>query len=220
MPTRHEPLLRASGLTRTVADRTLWRRLELELAPGERLAVSGASGTGKTLLMRTLAGLERIEAGDIHFMGRPMSAWRMPEYRSRLLLLAQRPALPDGEVEAALQAPFAFRAHRQRRFDRRRALSYLERAGRGEAFLARPTATLSGGEAQLAALLRALVLEPQVLLLDEPTASLDAAATAAVEALVSAWLEERADRAYLWTSHDAAQLDRVTSRAVRLGSPP
>jgi putative ABC transport system ATP-binding protein len=55
-------------------------------------------------------------------------------------------------------------------------------------------------------------------LLDEPTASLDTEATEAVEALVAAWLERSDDRAYLWTSHDPAQLERVSSRSVAVGT--
>lgn len=213
-----DPLLDADGLSRSVEDRTLFDAFALRLGAGERVAVTGPSGSGKTLLMRTLAGLEPLQAGAIRFLGRPLAAWRMPEYRSRVMLLPQRPSLPEGSVEAALRAPFAFRSHRGRRFRREAALAFLERVDRGRPFLERPTETLSGGEAQIAALLRALLLEPQVLLLDEPTASLDADAAGAVEALVSAWLQQRRERAYLWTSHDEAQVERVSARRVRLGT--
>ena len=211
------PLLHADGLHRTIEGRTLFDAFALRLAPGERVAVTGPSGSGKTVLMRTLAGLEPLQAGDIRFLGRPLGSWRMPEYRSRVMLLAQRPTLPEGSVEDAVRAPFAFRAHRGRAYRPEAALALLERVERGRAFLDRATETLSGGEAQIAALLRALLLEPQVLLLDEPTASLDAAATAAVEALVAAWLEQAGGRAYLWTSHDPAQVARVSARRLQVG---
>jgi len=211
------PLLAAADLRRTVEQRVLFDSLAFTLDAGERVAVTGPSGSGKTLLMRTLAGLEPLEAGAVRFLGRPLLSWRMPEYRSRVMLLPQRPSLPEGSVEQALRAPFAFHVHRGRRYRREHALSFLEGVGRGRSYLERPTETLSGGEAQLAALLRALLLEPQVLLLDEPTASLDAAATQAVEALVSAWLQEHPERAYLWTSHDEEQVRRVATRRVQVG---
>jgi putative ABC transport system ATP-binding protein len=214
-----EPLLHARGLSRAVDGRLLWTELSFAVAGGERVAITGPSGSGKTLLMRTLAGLEPLQAGEIRFRGASVGRWRMPEYRSRVLLLPQRPALPEGTVEAALAAPFGFRVHHDRHYQRAQALAYLEPVGRGRAFLDRPTDALSGGEAQLAALLRALLLEPQLLLLDEPTASLDAAAAEAVEALVGAWLERSAGRAYLWTSHDPAQIARVSDRRVELGAP-
>lgn len=212
------PLLDARELRRSVGGRTLFEGFGLRLSAGERVAITGPSGSGKTVLMRTLAGLERLQGGEIAFLGKPLAAWRMPEYRSRVMLLPQRPSLPEGSVEDALRAPFAFRAQRSRRYRREAALAFLERVARGRPFLEGATETLSGGEAQIAALLRALLLEPQVLLLDEPTASLDADAVSAVEALVAAWLEQRPDHAYLWTSHDRAQVARVGEREVRLGA--
>jgi len=217
------PLLDAGGLRRNVEGRTLFEGFALRLTAGERVAVTGPSGSGKTVLMRTLAGLEPPAAGEIRFLGLPLATWHMPEYRSRVMLLAQRPSLPEGTVEDALRAPFAFRVHRGRRYASALALAFLERVDRGRSFLERRTETLSGGEAQIAALLRVLLLEPQVLLLDEPTASLDAAARGAVEALVAAWLDRpagpRQGRGYLWTSHDEAQVARVSDRRLALGAP-
>lgn len=213
-----DPLLAANGLRRTVEDRVLYDDLTFTVASGERVAVRGPSGSGKTLLLRSLAGLEPLEAGRVALLGVDQSAWSMPAYRRRLMLLPQRPSLPEGPVGRALAAPFAFRAHAGRRYDPSAARAYLERVGRTTAFLEKETGRLSGGEQQLTALLRVLLLEPQVLLLDEPTASLDADAAEAVEALVAAWLERADDRAYLWTSHDAAQIERVSSRSVEVGA--
>ena len=85
----------------------------------------------------------------------------------------------------------------------------LTHLGRDESFLDKPVGELSGGESQLVALLRAVQLDPKVLLLDEPTASLDAEATAAVETLVADWQAESAGaRAVVWVSHDTGQAER------------
>ncbi len=211
-----DALLVARGLRRDVGEQTLWYELCFELRPQERVAVQGPSGSGKTVLLRTLAGLEPLQEGTIVFGGRALDDWPMPAYRCRVTLLAQRPSLAEGPVEDVLRAPFSFRVHAERRYRREDAMAILGRVGRDEAFLERDTTNLSGGEQQIVALLRALLLEPQVLLLDEPTASLDAAATDAVEQLVALWLEGGRERAYLWTSHDAAQLARVTDRRVEL----
>ncbi len=76
---------------------------------------------------------------------------------------------------------------------------------------------LSGGEAQLVALLRAIQLDPQVLLLDEPTAALDREATGAVEQLVELWFaDERDRRATVWVSHDGRQAARVAGAILRV----
>lgn len=211
-------LIEAEGLARRVEGRWLWRGLDLSLAAGERLAVRGPSGAGKTLLLRTLAGLEPVEDGVIRYQDRELAAAAMPRYRAQVVYLAQRPAAVAGTVEDALRLPFRFRVHRGRPFPREAILENLAVLGRDESFLRRPAERLSGGEAQLVALLRALAIEPQVLLLDEPAASLDEEAAAALETLVGAWLQADRSRAVVWTSHHAAQLERVTDRSVWIGA--
>ncbi|HEX7381063.1 MAG TPA: ATP-binding cassette domain-containing protein, partial [Nevskiaceae bacterium] len=212
-----EVLLAARGLRCTVAGTTLWRDLDVELTARRCLAVTGPSGGGKTLLLRTLAGLRGAERGEIRFAGRSLREWWVPGYRAQVAYLPQRPAFPEGDVAAALTAPFAFRVHRQRRFSSERARQLIERLGMEPSFLKHATAELSGGEAQLAALVRALLVEPAILLLDEPTASLDAERAARVEALLCEWLRAGEPRACAWTSHDAAQLERVGDTLLRIG---
>lgn len=212
-------LLAARGLACTVAGRELWRDIGIELAGGESLAVVGPSGTGKTLLLRTLAGLRSAEQGDVWCAGKPLGEWWMPAFRAHIVYLAQRPALPDGSVRDALAAPFTLRVHRGQHFDEERAARWLGELGLPPTFLAQATDDLSGGEAQVAALVRALLIDPTVLLLDEPTAALDPDRTQRVEALLRAWLNGAPRRACIWVSHDAAQVGRVSQRALALGAP-
>jgi len=212
------PLLKAQRLGFAIDGRTLWHDLGLALHAGERLAVVGASGSGKTLLLRTLAGLEPVQTGELTFHDRALSEWPMPAYRARVVYVAQRPALPEGLVDAALQVPFGFRVHRQQRYSPDRARELLALLGRDKKFLQQRTERLSGGEAQIVAMLRALLIAPEVLLLDEPTASLDAGAVTAIETLVANWLQERPERACVWTSHDQQQLARISDRTLVLGS--
>lgn len=209
-------LLQARQLGFVIGGRTLWHGLDLALHAGERLAVAGPSGSGKTLLLRTLAGLEPVQKGELIFQGRPLSEWPMPAYRARVVYLPQRPALPEGQVEAALRVPFQFRVHRNTPFPLDRARELLAMLGRDETFLQQRTERLSGGEGQIVAMLRALLIGPDVLLLDEPTASLDAHAVAAIETLVASWLQQQPQRACVWTSHDRDQLQRVSDRVVSL----
>ena len=214
-----QPLLTATGLGRLVDDRWLWRDLDLELAPGETLAITGGSGSGKTLLLRALAGLDPLDAGEIALDGLPLDAWSMPRYRAQVRYLAQRPVTIEGTVEDGLHFPFRLRVHRGATFPRQRALDLLARVGRDERFLDTRATSLSGGEGQLVALVRTLLLPPRILLLDEPTASLDDATAHDVESLVADWLEEADDRAIIWTSHRDEQLARVSSRRLELGGP-
>ncbi len=214
------PRISARGLGRRIDARWLWRHLDLDVAAGEALAITGPSGSGKTLLLRTLAGLEPATEGEIGAEGRSLGAWSMPAYRARVTYVAQRAFTLEGTVEDALRRPFQFGVHRAKPFPRERALQGLRAVGRDAGFLGIAGASLSGGEGQIVALLRALLLDPQVLLLDEPTASLDADTVRAVETLVGDWLVEGDARAVVWTSHQDAQLDRVTQRRVHLGVPP
>ncbi|MEM1116152.1 MAG: ATP-binding cassette domain-containing protein [Bacteroidota bacterium] len=203
---------------RSVGGRWVWRALDLRLGAGERLAVVGPSGSGKTLLLRALAGLDRLDEGEVRWEGRVPEADGLPAHRARVGYLSQTPALFAGTVADNLRAPFDLGVHAGRAYDPEAACRALDRLGRRAAFLDQGVDGLSGGERQLAQLLRAMQAAPQVLLLDEPTASLDTAATAEVEALVADYLAAEAGRAAVWTSHDPAQLDRATDRRLNLAA--
>jgi len=211
------PLLEAFGLGRRDGPAGAWllREVTLSLRAGDRLGLAGPSGAGKTLLMRALARLDRLSAGDVFWQGGPVHGSRMPEFRTRVMYLHQRPALGEGTVEANLQLPFALRSHRRQRFDRDRIVAWLRSLDRDESFLAKRNQDLSGGESQLLGLLRALQLEPQVLLLDEPTAALDRPTAVLVERLIRDWLADRSDeRAYVWVSHDPHQAERMCEQVL------
>lgn len=210
-------MLTVTDAGRRIDGAWIWRHLDLLLRSGERVALVGPSGSGKTLLLRSVAGLDPLDEGSVSLEGRALEEWRVPEYRSRVMYLPQDAALVEGTVEDNLRVPFGFEIHAGRSFERMRALELLEALGRHEAFLEKHSDDLSGGERQTAALLRALLLEPQILLLDEPAASMDETLARGAEALVAAWMERPGGRrAVLWTSHQAHRLDRVTDRRMEL----
>ncbi|MEO8837946.1 MAG: ATP-binding cassette domain-containing protein, partial [Herbaspirillum sp.] len=139
-------------------------------------------------------------------------------YRAHVMYVPQRPALREGSVEAALRAPFEFHVHQGKSFPTERANKLLETLGREPGFLQQRSERLSGGEAQIVAMLRALLVAPDVLLLDEPTASLDANTVGVIEQLITNWLAEQVGRACVWTSHDRVQLERVSDRLLSLAA--
>jgi putative ABC transport system ATP-binding protein len=189
------------------------RDIRVVVRPGERITVLGPTGAGKTLLLRALALLDPLDEGAILANGQPVRSEEIPSFRSAVIYLHQRPALFEGNVEANLRHPFALKIHRRRDFDRDRILGLLEGLDRDASFLKKSHRDLSGGEAQIVALLRALQLDPTVLLLDEPTASLDGEAVRAIEGLLGRWYAEGAGRrAYLWVTHDPGQGERIADR--------
>jgi len=187
------PLLRVSGL-RT----NLLRPVSFSLSAGECIAVQGPSGSGKTLLLRALADLDPNE-GEATLDDRDRSTMTGPEWRRMVGYLPAEPgwwADTVGEHFADWQA----------------ALPVLQKLGLREDAKSWPIIRLSTGERLRLALMRALMVRPKVLLLDEPTAALDPASVSAVEALIEARI--RAGLAALWVTHDDGQAKRVGSRCL------
>src|SRR5712671_959730 len=168
------------------------------LSAGEALAVRGPSGAGKTLLLRAVADLDPNE-GLVTFGGRDRSTIAGPEWRR---LVGYVPAEPGWWADT-VGAHFG---------EWTAALALVRDLGFPQETKAWPIARLSTGERLRLALVRALMTRPKVLLLDEPTAALDVASVAAVEALINARV--RAGLAVLWVTHDAEQGKRVAHRLL------
>jgi len=145
----------------------------LSLAPGETLALLGPNGAGKSTLLKTLALLERPQQGRLELFGTSVPANERGRLalRRRLAMVFQDPLLTDRTVFENVALGLRLRGHGGAEL-RRRVMHWLERFGLG-ALGSRHPRTLSGGEARRASLARAFVLEPELLLLDEPFASLD-----------------------------------------------
>lgn len=213
------PLVEARQIARRDAQRgqSLLLPTDFALQAGERAVLTGPSGSGKSVFLRALALLDPLDSGDVRWHGEPVTRGRIVHYRRHIAYLRQRPALLDGSVEDNLRYPYTLAAYRDVRFDAARASALFAATGRSSDFLARDTSELSGGEAQIVALVRVLQLDPEALLLDEPTASLDPESARAVEALVAGWFDEaRTVRATVWVSHDPAQAQRVGERHLTM----
>jgi putative ABC transport system ATP-binding protein len=171
--------------------------------------IAGPSGAGKSTLLRLLNRLADPDRGRVLFRGRDVRGLDVLGLRRDVCLVPQLPALVDGTVadNVALGPKLA-----GRRADVPRA---LELAGLDPSFAGRDAGRLSVGEQQRVMVARALALEPAVLLLDEPTASLDAASRDAVEATLLD-LRERPGLSYVMVTHDPAQAERLAERVLRL----
>ncbi|HEY3316815.1 MAG TPA: ABC transporter ATP-binding protein [Coriobacteriia bacterium] len=168
--TRAAPILRAEGIRKSYRGRLALEVTELEVEAGTTYALLGSSGAGKSTLLRILGLLERPDAGRVLLDGRELSA-RDRRSRMRLAMLFQKPYLFRGTVGENVAYGLKARRVNPRERDARVA-AVLERVGL-PGFAGRDARTLSGGEGQRAALARALVVTPEVLLLDEPLSYMD-----------------------------------------------
>lgn len=212
------PLIEARALSRVApgSSQRLLDRISVCLHPGECVALVGPTGSGKTLLLRALALLDATEHGEVLWLGQPVRAQEVPRYRAQVMYLHQRPALVEGTVAANLRMPYLFRVHTTRAWRQDMAVQALTAIGRDASLLERAVQNLSGGESQIVALLRAMLLEPTVLLLDEPTASLDQGTARAVEQLVTDWLSAQPTRAAIWVTHDRRQVEKLAQRTLEV----
>jgi len=144
---------------------------QLSIEQGEVLAVVGPNGAGKSTLLLSLSRLLKPETGEIIFSGRRMKDESDTVYRRRIALVMQEPLLFDTSVFENVAAGLKFRSVAREEIKRKVPL-WLERLGVGH-LSKRRAGQLSGGEAQRVSLARALTLEPELLLLDEPFSALD-----------------------------------------------
>ena len=196
MEYRPDPVIRIEALTRRFGGPAVLDALDLDVGRGEFLALLGRSGSGKTTLLRTLAGLDAVTEGRIDVPG------------DVAVVFQEARLLPWKRVwqNVALGLPG--------RDGRARAQAALEEVGLGHRVEAWPL-TLSGGEAQRAGIARALVREPEFLMLDEPFASLDALTRLRMQGMVGElWQRHRC--AVLLVTHDVDEALLLADRAVVL----
>jgi tungstate transport system ATP-binding protein len=187
---------------------------ELTIAGGRLHALTGPNGSGKSTLLNVLALLLRPERGRM-WLGEEEVTWRAAQLqalRRRVTLMQQSPYLFSGTVAANLA--FGLKARRQNGGHIQAAISRALETVRLAGFERRNVRELSGGEARRVALARALVLEPEVLLLDEPLANLDEESTGIIERLIAGLPAQ--GTTVVMATHDLEQARRLATDVIRL----
>jgi len=198
-----------AGVSKVYGDVKALDGVSLAVGEGETLGVVGESGAGKTTLLRILSGLEEPTTGSIAFQGGRLDAAARLSLRRCATMVFQTPLFLRGDVYTNIAYGLRLRRSPE---DEIRVLvaEALERVRLG-GYEDRQARRLSGGEQQRVALARALVLDPEVLLVDEPTSNLDAANARVVSAVIE---DEKKGRTVVLSTHDFELIKRLTDRTV------
>jgi peptide/nickel transport system ATP-binding protein len=191
--------------------------VSLELLNGESLGVVGESGSGKSTLGRSIVRLQKPTSGRIEFAGRDLGSWRgkaLRDHRRDLQLIFQDPASslnPRRSIGDSIAEPLIVHGEKDR--DRLRAAvdGLLERVGLDDSLYHRYPHQLSGGQRQRAAIARALILRPRLVVCDEPVSSLDVTTQAQVVKLLRE-LREEFELTLIFIAHDLAVVRQVSDR--------
>jgi tungstate transport system ATP-binding protein len=192
------------GVSLRAGSTTILNCVSLTILPGAPTLIIGPNGAGKTSLLRLCMGLTAPSSGRITWGGRGNRA------PGRRAILFQRPVMLRRTTAANVAYALA-QAGIPRRQRARRVAALLQRVGLSE-LAQRPARRLSGGEAQRLALARVLARDPEILLLDEPTANLDPAATRGVEEIIL--LAAQSGIKIVMASHDLGQLRRLAGEVI------
>ncbi|PKM12193.1 MAG: sulfate ABC transporter ATP-binding protein [Gammaproteobacteria bacterium HGW-Gammaproteobacteria-3] len=189
------------GLAKAFGSEHLFSKLDLDLTQGTTLAVLGRSGSGKTTFLRILAGLESADAGTIELRGQNIDA--LPPHRRNIVYLSQETLLFD-HLNLFDNLAFGLRLRNPSQTElKERTLAMLDYLHLG-AHRNKPVNQLSGGQKQRVAFGRALLVRPEVLLLDEPFSSLDADIRGDMQNLFKTTADKFAITA-LFVTHDASE---------------
>ncbi|MDY6872867.1 MAG: phosphate ABC transporter ATP-binding protein [Chloroflexota bacterium] len=210
-PSNEKPLLRAKELGYTVEGQTILSNINFKIKSGERVAIFGPSGAGKSTLIRLLNRLDEPTEGTVCLEGEDYRDISPRTLRRRLGMVMQQPHLFPGTVADNLR--FGPQANGEILDEDAiaRLLQGVDLAG----FADRDVTKLSGGEAQRVNLARTLANQPDVLLLDEPTSSLDSNARREVEETIFSVLDAQQVTCIL-VSHDRDQVRRMAQRVLVL----
>jgi phospholipid/cholesterol/gamma-HCH transport system ATP-binding protein len=213
------PVLSVSKLTKSFAGRKVLNGLSLSVNRGETLAVLGRSGTGKSVLLRIIIGLAKPDSGEVCIHGKDMAGLSMDqlgEFRKKMGFLFQHAALYDS-LTVGENVAFPLDHHR-------REMARSEKTERVRQLLAevglerdadKMPSDISGGMQKRAGLARALALEPEILLLDEPTAGLDPISSGEIDDLVLK-LQREHNMASIVVTHDMYSAKTIANRLAIL----
>ncbi len=187
--------------------KTIFNDFSMKVDAGEIVMIVGRSGSGKTTLLRLMAWLEEPASGAIYLNGKPYSSFQPPEIRKKVSLVAQVPIMLEGTVEYNLGLGL------EKPADRNVLETWLQKFDLEPSLLENSADSLSVGQKQRVAVIRNLLVQPQVLLLDEPTSGLDPKSRGIFISAIESIVKE-SGLTVIWISHDTDIIKPVASKVV------
>lgn len=188
-------------------------RISGEVKPGQLLMVRGPSGSGKSTLLKILARLIKPEQGKVTFRGQDWMSISPQQWRQTIQYVSQQPVMFEGTVIDNLLLPFKLNQNKLPGDHKTNIMELFNRLGLVESILQQDAQTLSGGQAARVAVTRALLVNPDILLLDEPTAYLDTDSSQKFNQLMQDWLK-KGERAIIEVSHHDANIDELPGTKI------
>ncbi len=214
----NEPAVAIQGLCKSFGPQKVLNGIGLTVAQAETVVVLGRSGTGKSVLLKLLIGLQKADSGSIRIQGQEITALHfrdLNQIRIKIGFLFQQAALYDSlSIEENVAFPLDRHSDLQRAERKERVHALLETVGMEEHGKKLPS-QISGGMKKRVGLARALALEPEIMLFDEPTAGLDPITAAEINQLILG-LQERRKITSIVVTHDIRGARTVSQRLVLL----
>lgn len=185
----------------SVSEKKILENISFTVNQGEWVTLIGPSGSGKSTILKLLAGLDSATSGEILYDGKHIETLDLTQHRKDVSYFFQQATLFGETVEDNLAFPFEIR---QLPFDKAKAVDALKSVNLSEKFLVKKVRELSGGEKQRVALVRNLMFEPNVLLLDEISAGLDSDTKQVVRRLLQAY--HQSGHTIIEVTHDAEEI--------------
>jgi len=204
-------ILDIKDLKKSLEGTPVLKSIDLDVRLGEVMGLLGPSGSGKSTLLRCLNRIIEADSGDVFYKEKDLREYPPSELRKEVVLVPQESVMFSGTVFDNV----AYGPSIDGEVDREHILTCIADAGLSTDFAERKAEKLSGGEKRRVALARALALEPEVLLLDEPTSGVDPKKKEEVERSILNFSDKR-DLTVIWVTHDLDQAERVSCRIANL----